>query len=158
MNPSRSLEPRKGRRARSPDADLRRVGTSERPTAPEVPETVVLDHSREFLSRAMGEAAAMLGVTLVYAPGGAPDCKPHVELLFDAIGSKFRHCPRADGLQAEASGTAGISAEVARAGTPPAAGEALAREPSAVPRRPSPQATPRPDASQDDSIRGGASR
>lgn len=158
MNPSRPLEPRKSRRARSPDSDLRRAGINERPTAPEIPKTVVLDYSKESLSRAAGEAAAMLGVTLVYAPGGTPECKPHVERLLDAIDSACRHGFRPDGLQAEASGTAGISAELARAGTPQKTGEARTPEPCAVPRRPSPRTTPRPDASQDDSIRGGASR
>jgi putative transposase len=73
--------------ARLLDADARLEAAAAKPVI--VPETIVIDHGRVFVSEVFTRACAKLGISVQPARKGTPTDKPIVERQFSSIGTLF---------------------------------------------------------------------
>ena len=77
---------------RPKDGDLRRAGIEgDGWPCLGLPETIIVDNGKEFHSHALRHAGAMLGITIIYAPAGAPERKPHIERLVGTVNRSVAH-------------------------------------------------------------------
>jgi putative transposase len=56
-----------------------------------LPEGILIDNGKDFHSIALRRAAAVLGITIIYAPVGAPQRKPHVERVIGTFNREVAH-------------------------------------------------------------------